>query len=139
MRQQTGIGQIYQGLLHVRFSGENIKTGGGDPPFRQRRDQRRLVNRRAAANIDQHPIRPKCVEDAGIDSLVGRGPTRHYHNQRINFCGHAGKRFVPGISDIGAFCSRVVVYADTESLQPSGNGKADAPQPENADSPTPQC
>ena len=51
---------------------EHVEAGGEDRAVAQRLDQRRLVDQRAARDVDQHAVRPQRREHLGIDDCARR-------------------------------------------------------------------
>ena len=63
MREEHDIVEGEQRLRHVRLVGEDVEARGADRAGRERLDQRRVVDHRAAADIDQDAVRPERLQD----------------------------------------------------------------------------
>ena len=53
----TALGSVEQRLRHVRLVGEDVEAGGSDGAVGKRLRQRLLVDRAAAADIDEDAVR----------------------------------------------------------------------------------
>src|SRR5689334_19582772 len=71
MGKQGGVRSIEQRLRHIRLVSEDVEAGSGDRALRQSLDESRLVNRAAAADIDENAVRPERSQDIGADDLLG--------------------------------------------------------------------
>ena len=74
MRLQHDVVHREQRFRHVRLVGENIEAGAAEAAFLERRHQRRLVDHRAARDVDEDALRAERVEDARSISFSVAGP-----------------------------------------------------------------
>ena len=91
MGEKHDIVEREQRLRHVRLVGEDVEAGGADRAGRERLDQRRIVDHRAAADIDQDAVRPERLEHAGIDRALRRRRAGEDDHQRVDRLGHGVK------------------------------------------------
>ena len=132
MRQQGGVGEVEQGLRHVRLVGEDVEPGRKDGAVGQRRGQRRLVDRAAAPDIDEDAVRPERLQNLGVDGLFGRGTARRHRNQRVDRLRQRHQRRVIGVGETLDLPPVVIGDRQPERLQPPRDGLPDAAHAENA-------
>ena len=58
----------------IRLVVENVKRGMAEPPLRQRLDERRLIDDRAARDVDQRPFGPSASITAAETRWRVSGP-----------------------------------------------------------------
>jgi len=103
-----------------------------DPLLGERRDQLRLVDHRAAADIDDDAARPERIEHGAVDQLVGRGAARQHADQHVDIARHLHEIAIVAIGDILLRTAVVIDDRHAERLQPAGDRLADPAEPDNA-------
>ena len=81
MRGQHDVGQRRQRVRRMRLLLVHVEAGAGDGLLGQRRDQRLLVDDRAARDIDDVTVLAELVQDTGIDGMFGISPCPHRDHQ----------------------------------------------------------
>ena len=133
MRQQHHIVHGQQFRRHPRFGGVDIEPGAGDQPPAQGLRQRRLIDARTPAHIDEHTLRAERFEHFEIDQALGFRPARQHIEQNVAVPGK-----LPGRGEIRErnilFAPAVVIgEAQPESFGPAHNRRADSAKPEHAE------
>ena len=76
MRREHDVGQRRQRVGRMRLLCVHVKARAGDGLVGQRRDQSRLVDDRAARNVDDVAVLAEFLQDIGIDGVIGIRPAR---------------------------------------------------------------
>ena len=62
---------------------EDVEPRAGDAAFGQRGDQRRLVDQRAARDVDEEAFRPERIEHGRVDQVARRCAAGRGHDEIV--------------------------------------------------------
>ena len=122
-----------QFVRHAGLGGEHVEAGGEDSAGFQRRDQRRLVDHRAARDVDDDAARAERLQHVGIDHLRGGGAAGHDHDQRIDVLRHLHQVRIMLVGDGRRLVARMVEDRHQRGLEPAADRLADAAHADDAD------
>ena len=104
MRGQHDVRKRGQSARRMRFLLEHVEARAGDGVVGERGNQRRLVDDRAARDIDDITVASELLQDVRIDGVMGVGAGAHRDHQHAAPFGQRVQAFEIAIRQVMAGC-----------------------------------
>ncbi|KAM3329499.1 hypothetical protein ACQJBY_026516 [Aegilops geniculata] len=134
MGHQHDVVEREQRLRHAGLVLEHVEARPAEAPLDERRDQLRLVDVRAAPNVDEQALGPQRLDHLTVDDVPGLLVQRASHHKDVAACRQFDHARVIGVAGVVFLCSLVVVDWAIEGLHSGGDGKPYPAQPDDAHS-----
>ena len=132
MRLQHDIVEAEQGLGHLRLPREHVQAGGAEPAAHHGFDQRRLVDHRAARDIDQPALGPERLDHLAPDQSGGFGAALAGDDQHVDVARQLARIAVVAPGDVVLASRAGVADHHAEGLRQLGDPASDAAETDDA-------